>query len=60
MKRTSKQIYNNIEYHVQNKNDVEHQQMKLFYGIAQFPELLFYGPYIKPHGVHGLGKHYHV
>ena len=26
----------------------------------QFPELKFLGPYTKPHGLRGLGNHYHM
>ena len=36
-KRTSKQKWNNRDYHVQNKDDVEHQHVKIFCGMAQFP-----------------------
>ena len=51
---------NNREYHVQNKNDSEHQHVKTFCSMTQFPELQFCGPHTKPNGVGGLGKHYHV
>ena len=32
--------------------------MKIYCNTNQFPELLFCGPYPKPHGERGLSKHY--
>ena len=58
--RTCKLKWNNIEYHLQTKDDVEHQQVKMFYGMVQFLELQFCCPHTKPYGVCGLGKHYYV
>ena len=51
---------NNIEHHVKNKDDMQHQHVKIFCGMANFPELQFCGLNTKPHGVPGLGKRYNV
>ena len=30
------------------------------FDTTQFPELSFFSPHAKPHGVRGLSKHYHL
>ena len=43
----------------QNK-DFEHQDVKIYCATNNFIELMFQGPHNRPHGVRGLGKHYHM
>ena len=45
---------------MQLNKDVDNQDMKMYCATNQFPEFQFLGPQNKPHGVYGLGKHYHV
>ena len=45
---------------MQHNKDVKHQGVKMYCEINQFPESQFIGPHNKPHGVHGLGKHYNM
>ena len=48
------------QYHVQDNSDVEHQDVKMYCNINQFPELSFCISHYKPNGVRGLSKHYHL
>ena len=48
------------KYHVQDNASVELKDMKIYCNKNQFPTLPFCGPHSKPHGVRGLGKHYHL
>ena len=59
-KRSSKQNLTNKEYHVHYNKDVEHQDVRIYCAINQFPRLKFIGRHNKPHGIHGLGKHHHM
>ena len=36
------------------------KNVKYFCDTSQFPSLQIYGPHMKPHGVQGLGQHYHI
>ena len=59
-KRSCKQKWTNKEYHVKKNEDVEYQNVKIYYTANQFPLLLFCVPHNKPHGEHRLGKHSHM
>ena len=59
-KRFMERKWTDRKYHVQDNADVEHNDVKMYCNIDQFPELLFCGPRSKPRGARGLGKHYHV
>ena len=48
------------KYHVQDNVSVELKDVKIYCNTNQLPELTFCGPYYKPHGERGLGKHYHL
>ena len=48
------------KYHIQNNEDVELKDVKMYCNTNQFPTLPFCGPHSKPHGARGLGKHYHL
>ena len=48
------------KYHVQNNASVELKDVKIYCNTNQLPELTFCGPYSKPHGARGMGKHYHL
>ena len=50
----------NRYYHVGHNKDVNHQYMNMYSATTQFSELHLIGPHNKPHGVRGLGKHYHI
>ena len=45
---------------MQHNKYVGHQDVKMYCATNQFPELKSLGPNNKPHGVRGLGKHYHM
>ena len=45
---------------MKHNKDVEHQDIKMYCSTNQFPELKFIGTHHRPHGVRGLGKHYHM
>ena len=45
---------------MQRNEYFEHQYVKTHFTTNHFPELPFYGTHKKPHGVHGLSKHYHM
>ena len=49
-----------IKYHVQDNSVVELKDVKMYCNTNQFVALPFCGPYSKPHGARGLGKHYHL
>ena len=51
-------MWKNREYHVQNNEYVEHQDVKMYCATNQFPELMFLWPHNNPHDVRRLGKHY--
>ena len=55
-----KQKWTEIKYHVQDNASVEHKDVKMYCTKNQFPTLPFCGPYSKPHGARGIGKHYHL
>ena len=46
--------------YVQDNSYVELKDVKMYCNTNQFPALPFCGPYSKPHGAKGLGKHYHL
>ena len=48
------------KYHIQDNDDVELNDVKMYCNTNQFPTLPFCGPYSKPHGARGLSKHYHL
>ena len=48
------------QYHVQDNDDVEHQDVIMFCNKNLLPELLFCGPHSKPHGAMGKCKHYNL
>ena len=50
--------YTYRKYHVKDNADVEHQDVKIYCNIIQFPVLSFCGPYSKPSGARGLSEHY--
>ena len=52
--------WTDIKYHVQDNEDVAHQDVKMYCNPNQLPELPFYGTHSKPHGVRGLSKYYHL
>ena len=45
---------------MQHNKYVDHQGKKTHCDTNQFPEIKFLGPNNKPHGVCGLGNHYHM
>ena len=55
-----KNIYTDIEYHVQDNADVAHKYLKMCCDTNQFPTLPFCGSHPKPHGARGLGKNYYL
>ena len=59
-RRAIKQKCKEKEYNVQEDDDVAHKYVKMFCNANQFPSLPFFGPHIKPNGVRGLSKHYHM
>ena len=59
-KKSSKQKWKNRDYHVQHDKYVDHQDVKISCAPNQFPELKLLGKHNKPHGVIGLGNHYHM
>ena len=52
--------WTDIQYHVQNNDDVEHQGVRMYCNINKLPALPFCDPHSKPHGARGLSKHYHL
>ena len=48
------------KYYVQEINDVKHTLVKNSCATKIVPCISFFGPYVKPHGVWGLIKHYHI
>ena len=58
IKRSSKQKWKNMEYHVKHNKDVDNHEGKVYLSTNQIPELQFLVPHNKPHGVGGLGKNY--
>ena len=44
---------------MQKHEDIEHQDDQM-HTTNQFPLFSFCGSHNKPHGAHGLGKHYHI
>ena len=48
------------KYHAQDNDAVELKDVKIYCNTNKFPSLPFCGPYSKPHGARGLGKHYHL
>ena len=55
-----KKNWTNIEYNVQHNKYAEHQGVKIYCATNHFPSLNFFWTHDKPHGVRGLGNHYHV
>ena len=49
--------WTDIQYHVQDNADVEHQDVKIYCKTIQFPESSFCGPHSKTHSAKGLSKH---
>ena len=43
-----------------NNEDVDNQYINMYLVTNKFPELSFCGPHIKPYGVRGLSKNYHI
>ena len=54
------QKWTNMEYHVQHNKDVEHQDVNIYCATNQYPELQYFNPHNKPHGVRRLDKDYHM
>ena len=48
-KRVSKRKCTNIEYHVQDNNDVAHKYVKMYCDTNQFTTVPFCGSHPKPH-----------
>ena len=48
------------KYHVHDNALVEPKDVKIYCNTNQFSALPFCGPYSKPHGARGLGKHDHL
>ena len=47
------------KYHVQNNDNVELKDVKMYCNTNKFPELSFSGLHSKPRGARGLIKHHH-
>ena len=45
---------------MQKDSDVTHKYVDMLCNKTQFPSLQLFCPHTKPHGVRGLGKHYHM
>ena len=43
-----------------NNEDIDHQDVKIYFTTNQFPELQFCVPHNKPHDVSGLSEQYHM
>ena len=56
-KRFMERKWTERKYHVQDNADVELKDVKMYCNTNQFPALPFCGPYSKPHGARGIGKH---
>ena len=52
--------WTNRQYHVQDNDDVAHQDARMYCNTNQFPALPFCGPHSKPHGARGMSKHYNL
>ena len=59
-KLASKRKWTDPEYHIKDSKDVPQKSAKISRDKNQFTELPFCGPYMKPHGVRGLSKHYNL
>ena len=59
-KRFMKTKWTEIKCHVQDNASVELNDVKMYCNTNQFPTLPFCGPYYKPHGARGIGKHSHL
>ena len=54
------QKWTDIQYHVNDINDVAHKYVKIYRNTNQFLALPFGGPHSKPNGARGLSNHYHL
>ena len=52
--------WTDIKYHVQDNEDVAHQDVRMYCNPNKLPELPFYGPHSKPRGARGLSKYYNL
>ena len=55
-KIASKRKWTDIEYHVQDNDDVAQKYVKMYCDTNQYPALPFIVPHPKPHGARGLSK----
>ena len=60
IKWVSQRKWTEHAYHVQDRNNVTKKSVEISCAITYFPAFPFCGPHIKPHGVRGLRKHYHL
>ena len=60
IKIASKWKFTDCEYHVQDRKYVPHTSVNISCATTQFHALPFCGLHVKPHGVRGLSKHYHL
>ena len=59
-KRYSQQKWTGSEYHVQDRKYVSHKYVNMPHTTNQLPVFPFCGMHMKPHGVIGLSKYYHL
>ena len=59
-KIASKRKWTDIEYHVQDNDDVAQKYVKMYCHKNQLPSLPFGVPYPNTHGERGFIKHYHL
>ena len=52
--------WTDIQYHVQDNDDVSHQDVKTYCSTNKFPELSFCGPHSKTYVARRLSKNYHL
>ena len=52
--------WTDIQYHVQDNDDIAHQDVIIYCNTNQFPELTFCGPHSKTNGTRGLSKNYYL
>ena len=48
------------QYHVQDNNDVEHKDVRMYYNTNQLLALPFCGTHSKPHDARGVSNRYHL
>ena len=53
-------LFTSGAYIIKENTSVELKDVKMYCNTNKFPVLPFCGPYYKPHGARGMGKHYHL